>query len=149
MTCATARTLMLTADPTELAGSTGSDLSLHVATCIICRAQATLLIEAQAELTRALDAAMGDVAPDAVRGVLAAARRRRDGGRRWRWTIPVAAAAVVVGVLLIRIDRPPTERVRRVPAPVAARGVTVAAPPGRNVAVLQTDNPNLVVIWFF
>jgi hypothetical protein len=29
------------------------------------------------------------------------------------------------------------------------RRVSVTPPPGRSVAVMETDNPNIVIIWFF
>jgi len=34
-------------------------------------------------------------------------------------------------------------------APPIRSGLAVEGPPGRNVAVFQTDNPDIVVIWFF
>lgn len=149
MTCATARMLMLTGDPAELQGSMGSDLALHIATCAACRARATLLLEAQAELARALDDAADHAGHESVRAALAAARQRRDEARRRGWIIPIAAAAVLAGLLVIRYTHSPTTPTRPAAPPVANHGVTVAAPPGRNVAVLRTDNPNVVVIWFF
>lgn len=153
MTCATARTQMLTADPAELAGSTGSDLSLHIATCTSCRALGASLLEAQAELARAIDAtgeADGADGRDAVRSAIAVARRRRDDARRRRWMYPLSAAAVLAGWMVMRYrDRTPVLPSLPVAPPAAGRGITVAPPQGRNVAVLQTDNPNVVIIWFF
>lgn len=150
MTCATARTQMLTADPAELAGSTGSDLSLHIATCTSCRARGAALLEAQAELARAIDAPGEADGRDAVRSAIAVARRRRDDARRRRWMYPLTAAAVLAGLMVMRYgDRTPVPPSLPVAPPAAGRGITVAAPQGRNVAVLQTDNPNVVIIWFF
>lgn len=149
MTCADARTLLLTADPAELRGSTGSDLALHIATCAACRAEATLLLDAQAELERALAAPAMQGAARAVGDVLSAAHRRRADARRRAWTIPIAAAAVIAGVVVVRSIHAPIDSSRPASPPNPSHGVTVAAPPGRSVAVLQTDNPNVVVIWFF
>jgi len=141
---------MLTAEPVELSGSTGSGLALHIATCASCRTQAALLLEAGSELARALDAAAGHDAVGAVRSALAAARRRRDAAQRRAWTIPLAAAALLAGLLVIRYSgSSPAQPSAPAARPDAGRGITVAAPRGRNVAVLQTDNPNVVVIWFF
>jgi hypothetical protein len=150
VTCATARTLMLTADPAELAGSTGSDLTLHIATCASCRGRAALLLEAQGELARVLDAPGAQDSPTAVRSALATARRRRDDARRRRWTLPLAAAAVLAGLMVIRFgSRAPVQPSPPAVPPAAGHRITVTAPQGRNVAVLQTDNPNVVIIWFF
>jgi hypothetical protein len=79
----------------------------------------------------------------------------RPGWRRhpWRWTVPLAAAAGV-GALLLVVTRPagPPPLVEDRPADLSRRGtggVSVRAPAGRNVAVFQTDNPDIVVIWFY
>lgn len=150
MTCATARTLMLTADPAELAGSTGSDLALHIATCASCRGHVALLLEAQSELARALDAPGDQDSLGAVRSALAIARRRRDDARQRRWTFPLAAAAVLAGLVVIRLGgRAPVQPSPPAVPPAAGHRITVTPPRGRNVAVLQTDNPNVVIIWFF
>jgi len=146
MNCAAAHELMLTAEAMELEGRTDSDLARHVRMCTRCGAAAGRLLEAQRDLGRALDTVRPRLAPsEAVRIAGRVARRRR---RLWR-TVPLAAAAVLLGVL---VARRPGVTPRPAPAPGPARpphGVSVTAPPGRSVVVLQTDNPNVVVIWFF
>ena len=63
----------------------------------------------------------------------------------WR-AAPLAAAAGLAVVLVARRERvqqslPPASPIRS--------GLAVEGPPGRSVAVFQTDNPDIVVIWFF
>ena len=147
MTCATARTLLLTADPGELAGATGSDLALHIATCASCAARAALLLESQTELVRRLKVEPPHDAPEVVRSAIAAARRRAAVRRRG-WTVPLAAAAGIAGLIGIHSGgRTPFPAAQPV-APRAPGGFSVIASPGRSVAVLHTDNPNVVIIWY-
>jgi len=75
--------------------------------------------------------------------------RRRAQRRRWAWRVaPLAAAAVLAVALIAR-----REQVQQTPPPASAppirSGLAVEGPPGRSVAVFQTDNPDIVVIWFF
>jgi len=75
--------------------------------------------------------------------------RRRAWRRRWAWRVaPLAAAAVLAVALIAR-----REQVQQTPPPASAppirSGLAVEGPPGRSVAVFQTDNPDIVVIWFF
>jgi len=60
--------------------------------------------------------------------------------------VPLAAAAGLAGLILTR--RHPIELVPPA-SPTPSPRIAVTAPPGRSVAVLQTDNPDVVVIWFF
>ncbi|HEY7192239.1 MAG TPA: hypothetical protein VH439_00715 [Gemmatimonadales bacterium] len=142
MTCAETRNLMLEADAAELTGLGASTLAAHLRECADCRAMAAHLVEAQRTLAATLTAA-------APHGTVDSALRRasRGGYRRWAWRVaPLAAAAVVAALLVGR--RPPVDRV----SPSAYhrfRGVIVEPPRGRSVAIMQADNPNIVVIWFF
>jgi hypothetical protein len=64
--------------------------------------------------------------------------------------VPLAAAAGIVALVVTRPPEPPPEDHR--PPDIATHevgGVSVRAPAGRNVAVFQTDNPDIVVIWFY
>jgi len=145
MTCAEARDQMLEADRPDLGAATASELSLHLRDCARCRAAAERILDAERELERALAAATPGRTPrEATR---AAAR----GASRRRWTsraASLAAAAILAIVLLGRradVRRPP-------PAPTrfaSGSDIAVEAPPGRSVAVFRTDNPDIVVIWFF
>lgn len=151
MNCDRARAKMLTAHPAELGGDRDGDLAGHLRECGACRARAELLLAAQRELHAAIVSEAGaDEAPPVHALVMAVERRRRNARRAWRWTPLAAAAAGFAGLLLMRGNPAPEGRAFP-PAPrvEAAHGVTVTAPPGRNVAVLQSQRSDIVVIWFF
>lgn len=157
--CASFRELMLEAEPAELRGEGESPLARHVRNCPACaRAAAVLLQE-----TEHVDAFLADAPPLDVDAVLARAgiapRRAapgtapgRLGIRRFptrRVWVPLAAAAALAGLLLLRGPEP-----TRVPATdMAAR--EAPAPPlvealaDQDVAVLPTNDPNITVVWIF
>lgn len=148
MDCRAVRDALLEADLAELRGEGESDVSRHLAGCADCRAAATRILQAEGALLRALQA------PEPrrpIETVLAAARaeagRRAMRRRTWRRWTPLAAAAGLGAILWIARREPP------LPAPAPdmrpTPTVTVEAPPGRNVAVLETGNANIVVFWFF
>ncbi|MEJ2218256.1 MAG: hypothetical protein P8099_16745 [Gemmatimonadota bacterium] len=76
---------------------------------------------------------------------------RRWAARRvtsWRAWVPVALAAGLTAVLLVARPRQDWH----VPAPEGAPAptqVAVSAPPGKNVVVFGTRNPDIKVIWFY
>jgi len=148
VTCAEAREWMLEADQTDLNGATESELSLHVRTCARCRRAAHRILEEEQVLWGVLAAATPRCGADEAVGLV----RRRAWRRRWMWrAAPLAAAAVVAVALIAR-----REHVQRSLPPASApsirsgrSGLAVEGPPGRSVAVFQTDNPDIVVIWFF
>ena len=64
---------------------------------------------------------------------------------RWRW-VGLAAAAAVAGLLLVaRGGDPPA------PLPVAQAQAlpTVEEASTGGVAIIETDNPDITVLWFF
>lgn len=148
MTCHAAETLMLTAETAELRGNRESELSRHLRECARCRTRASRILAAQSELAEALR-----LHPDArsvPRTWIATAARRRILATRLRRLAPLAAAAALAGLLLIRRTR--NETVLFVPAEIPVRHeVVVTAPPGRSVAVLQgaSKTNDIIVIWFF
>ena len=145
MTCAEAREWMLEAERTDLNGATESELSLHLRTCGRCRRAAHRILEAERELWGALAAATPGRGADEAVGLV----RRRAWRRRWMWrAAPLAAAAVLTIVWLGRPARVEQSALSPTP-PAAGSGIAVEAPPGRSVAVFRTDNPDIVVIWFF
>lgn len=148
MTCDRARELMLTAELSELHGSDTSAFSRHLAACERCRTIAAALLTGQRELSDALFAFTTPSAQPA-RAALRAAQQRRVRMRTMRWMAPLAVAAGLATVLVTRTGSPPFAE-SPAPRPEAAlQGVSVTAPPGRSVAVLQTEHSNIVVIWFY
>ncbi len=143
MNCPTALDLMLEVDPAELAGKADSELSRHIHGCVPCRAAARRILDAESVLRETLAAA----APrrTTAEAIQLAGQRRKRTLRLWQLG-PLAAAAGVAGLILARHN--PIALVPTV-APHPSPRIAVTAPPGRSVAVLQTDNPDVVVIWFF
>ena len=144
MTCAEARERMLEAERTDLRGATESELSLHLRGCARCRRAANRILEAERELWGALAAATPVRGAEEAVGTV----RRRAQRRRWVWRVaPLAAAAGLAVALLARREQ--VQQSLPPKAPPTRAGLAVEGPPGRSVAVFQTDNPDIVVIWFF
>lgn len=144
MTCLDARAALLEADLEELRGTADTPLALHLRDCPDCRAAAERIVRVEDAMGRRL----GALAPrrGIARAPAAAPRRRRP----WRWAAPLAAAAGIVALVVTRAPEPRPED--HGPPDLATHevgGVSVRAPAGRNVAVFQTDNPDIVVIWFY
>lgn len=143
MACRAVRDALLEADLAELRGERESDVSRHLAGCADCRAAATRILQAEGALLHE--------PRRPIEAVLAAARaeagRRAMRRRAWRRLTPLAAAAGLGALLWVARREPP------LPAPAPdtrpTPTVTVEAPAGRNVAVLETGNANIVVFWFF
>lgn len=158
-TCSDIRELLLEASPAELGGEGDGPLAAHLRECALCRRRAARLLEAD----EALDAALGAPGTLDVEAVLeraarlpsvhlvstwgaragSAARRALSARRAW---VPLAAAAAVAGLLLVaRSPAPP-------PLPAVAHA---EAPPlveessAGGVAIIETDNPDITVLWFF
>ncbi len=146
MNCETARERLLEADLTELQAE--GDLALHLQNCESCRRRAQLILDQYAALRSALE----QQAP----GLDPADRRwqrplpRRPAWRRWPLVLPLALAASLAILLVARRHQPGLEPVMSVPTiALGGPGLDVQGPPGRTVAVFQTDNPDIVVIWSF
>ena len=145
MTCVEARGQILEADRNDLAGATDSELSLHLRGCAGCRTAADRILEAERELGRALAGAAPRRAADEA--VLTATRRGVR--RRWVWrAAPLAAAALFAAVLLGR-RRAMEQAWPSARRPLAPADIAVEAPLGGSVGVFRTDNPDVVIIWFF
>lgn len=152
MTCDAARELLLTADPAELDGRTGSPLADHLRTCAACRAAAERLVMAQRAWSEALGGGPGQTSGaerEAAQVALRSAGHRRATARRVRLGLPLAAA-VLAGLLVLHRNPESSFSLPGPDAgPVPAR-FAVTAPPGRNVLVLQQpDTAHVIVVWFF
>lgn len=148
MDCAAARALLLDADPADLRGEDDSPLAEHLRACADCRARAEAILAAEAEL----DAALRTLATPSTEARVVPMRPRRGWAQR---IAPAAAslaalAAAAAGVMLTRPQAAPrgatTEQIARLmfPAPPVAR-----AEAGRSVAVLQTSDPGVTVVWVY
>jgi anti-sigma factor RsiW len=146
MNCRTARHLMLTAEVTDLQGRGEGGLSRHIGDCGRCRALAAELVGAMDQLRSDLETPEAAGGPSVRRAVLGA-KRRRARARVLGRLVPLAAAAGLAGLLLVR--RGPQVIPSPARAPHVIHDVSVTAPPGRSLAVLHTPDPNIVVIWFF
>jgi anti-sigma-K factor RskA len=117
--------------------------------CERCTAVAGRLLAGQQELA----AELGELGPRAgVEEALSKARtRRRQLARRrnaWRVAAPLAAAAAVIGVLLVGSpDRRMPGEVVPGPAPRIEPVVEVAV--AQNVMVFETQDRSAKVIWFY
>jgi len=147
MNCDAARELLLVADPVDLEGGTGSELSRHLRDCDACRRAARMVLDALTELEAGLGTTRNDAAEAAARRALVEARKRHTRSRWVRRAVPLAAAAGLAALLLVR--RSPSLPPAAAPTRAPIHDVTVTAPPGRNLAVLHTGNPDIVVVWFF
>jgi anti-sigma factor RsiW len=146
MNCRTARTLLLTAEVADLEGHGAGELSTHLRSCARCRDLAVELLQAVGELRRTLETPEVTAVQPVRRAVLEA-QRRRARARLLARLVPLTAAAGLAGLLLVRHGPQVAPGATRVQAVI--HDVSVTAPPGRSLAVLHTDDPNIVVIWFF
>jgi len=149
MDCRAVRDALLEADLAELRGAGDSTLSRHLAACSACRAAAARILEDQAALLAALQApAPRREIAWAIGAARAEAGRRSARRRAWQRWVPLAAAAGLGAIIWIARREPQHPSAARV-EPISPPGLMVEAPAGRNVAVLETGNPDIVVIWFF
>ena len=146
MNCETAHERLLEADLSELRGQ--GELALHLQSCERCRGQAQVILDQYAALRSALERQAPRLDPAGVRrrGPLI----RRPLRPRWAVLVPLALAAGLAILVATRRHQSGSEPQTAVPPLAsAAEGLDVQGPPGQTVAVFQTDNPNIVVIWSF
>ena len=151
MSCSAILDQMLEADLHVLEGEGESELAHHVRSCERCRSTARRILEQEQAMAAELET-LAPTTPVAralenAKVIADATRRRRAA---WRTVLPLAAAAGLVGIVLVQSgprDIVDTVPVNRASAPV---GVDVVAPVGHNVAVFKVvDRPDIVVVWFF
>ena len=152
--CTRSLDYLLEAELDELDGGSDTEVGRHVRDCERCRAVAQKVLDGTARL----DAALATV-PDGfdVDVVLGRARSPESGPprttisplrRRWQRIATVALAASIVGLLVLG------DRDEALPGAPFVPRVTAQLPivepsAGQNVAVIQTDNPDITVLWFF
>jgi hypothetical protein len=147
ITCESARELLLEAEPAELRDEGDRPLAVHLRTCAACGRRAAFLLEQTDWLRDALAtvrAAQGQPDSHTVTGPA------RGMARRWPVLVPLALAAGIAGLLLV--NRRGVTPFHGGPPEIAGGNPTsldVQVPPGQSVAVFQTANPNVVVIWSY
>ena len=161
--CAPFRELLLEAEAAELRGEGESPLARHVRACSSCARAAALILEETARLDALLSeappldvdalliragmASAGAAAPVGIhRPAPGAPPHRRFSRRLW---VPTAAAAALAALVMWQADEMQTP-----PASVTAaveHGIPplVEPAPGQDVAVLQTADPDITVVWLF
>lgn len=150
--CARPLEALLDAELEELSGVAETDLGVHVRACARCAATARAILEGN----DALDGVLGSVPPIDARALLARAqvevlprveKRAPRFGRRWRQGAALAAAASIAALFVL------SERDRSMPgvelAPRPEVYSLVEAPADLSVAVIQTDNPDITILWFY
>lgn len=148
MNCTDARAALLEADPVELRGEAETALSLHLQECAACRATADAILATEAAAGRWIEArGPRRGAAEAIGLGRAAAGRRRY--KRLRWLVPLAAAAGIVALITTRPAQVPSGGGTAALQPPRPSGVAIEAPAGQNVAVFETADSDIVVIWFF
>jgi hypothetical protein len=147
--CDNAFERLLEADPAELAGQGDSEVAVHVRECGGCKAVGTQLLGGQEQLATVLTQMVPRTDVD---GALSAARAHRSKIRKrqqfWQWG-PIAAAAAISGVMILRAlgGNPIVEG--EILSPPAAIESLVEAPAGQNVLVFETRDQSAKVIWFY
>lgn len=145
--CASARRLMLEADLEELDAGSDSDLARHLLACETCRSAAQAIRTRERELGAWLahTRPRTEVSVALARAAHAAGRRRRI--RTLGAALTLAAAAALAAI--VPLPRPaPLPGGPAMPALADAGGFSVATPPGRDVIVVHTANPKIVVVWY-
>lgn len=145
MNCRDALLRMLETEPADLRGEGDAALATHLAECPSCHATARQMLEEHDLLTETMAAVRPRrPAEEAVPAARREALRRRRRRRLWG-AAPALAAAGIAGLLLAWPWEPAVE-----PAAAAAepeRPPLVESSTADGVTIMQTENPNIVVVW--
>jgi hypothetical protein len=149
--CPDMRERLLEADPAELRGEGDSMVALHIAGCAACTAAALRILTSQQQIVAALSELSARAAPVVPPASAESVRSARNPRRRLLLVLPpLAAAALLVVFLLQQRTVAELPRLEPVPEPTAYAidMPVVNATNGSDVAVMQTSNPNITVVWF-
>jgi hypothetical protein len=157
MTCAEAIEALLEAEPTALEGIGGEPLARHIRECPSCAERARTILQGEAALVQALGTQVRALDLDQILERAGAAgpgqpTRLPAPWRSWsisrhrRTLLPLAAAA---GMTALFLTREPSLPGPVYSPPPASQGLDVQVPEGRSVAVLETNNPEITVLWLF
>ena len=150
ITCEMAHELLLEAEPAELRGEGDGELAQHLRACAGCRQQAALIL-AETETLRSTIQGLhpSGIEPSPVFTV-AGGTAKAATQHRWRVLVPLALAAGIAALGMVRrhdVTAPSGPPIQVATATPPALDVQV--PAGQSVAVFQTANPNVVVIWSY
>ena len=157
MKCADALEALLEADLRTLEGTGDEALASHIRVCPACAKLANAILRGEASLEMALDAEVHELDLDRIldaAGVeaprtvphLPARWRPRSLSRQGLTLLPLAVAA---GMAALFLGREPSLPGPAYSPPPAVPGLDVQTPEGRSVAVLETNNPEITVLWLF
>jgi len=147
---------LLRADVDELRGGGSSELAGHILDCERCGALARSILSGYETLDDTLDPAV-DVQGRSIVALGRALAARGDRHRpRWAlpmppaWAAATAAAASIAAALALVLPAPLDPALE--PAwqpPTTWASPPVVSAPQHNVAVIQTGNPDITIIWLY
>jgi hypothetical protein len=157
MRCEDARAGLMEADRAILEGIGDDPLAKHVTTCPRCGGVARLILREEEALegSLAIEAPRLDLDVILARALVAGRQEApvtdSRGSRILRYLgprglLPLAAAAAT---MVLMLGRPPTLPGPPYSPPATSQGVDVQTPSETNVVVLETRNPDIVVVWLF
>lgn len=157
--CSSFQEMLLEADPDVLRGEGDSPLAAHVRDCPRCARAATLFLRGADILGETLANNTATPSDEVIDSIIRRARAESmptsavaRARTAWflrpsaRW-VTLAAAASVAALLFVGGPRRP--RIPVTPTQIAMALPLVDASDESNVAVIQTDNPDITVLWFF
>ena len=157
MTCAEAHEALLDADLTTLKGTGDEPLAHHIRACTSCAMRARIILQGEESLAKVLTTEgygldldkildASGLAPSGVLPPLPTRWRARALAGHGLRLLPVAAAAALAALFLVRGPSLPGPAYS---PPASPPGLDVQTPEGSSVAVLETNNPNITVLWLF
>jgi hypothetical protein len=156
-TCDRYREALLEAEPDDLRGLGQTEVARHIRACPACARAGGIILDTTASLNAFL-ASGGHVSDlDTVLrraatsgGTTPMPTDRPESALAWRsrrrW-VALAAAAAISALLLLPRRPPPLPPVATVAN--AAPLPSLESAPGQTVAVFETGNPDITVLWFF
>lgn len=171
MTCAEARVALLTAEIQELQGHGNAPLARHLAECAPCREAATAILRDEACLAGALASIVPEPDLERVLALALGGGKEAGGGsaehpqptgglpfpprtparprRVSLGTLTLASLAAAAGLAALLLGRTPPFPGPSYTPPGRPTGLGVETPLGQNVAVLETGDPDITVLWLF
>jgi len=157
MICSEAQAALLEADLPVMRGEGDDPLAVHIRSCSRCRKMALVILDGEAGLARSLASALPPLdldeilerAKDAEETEAILLTPNRPFRAPWgigKTLVPLAAAAILTALFL---GSPPNLPGPEYTPATAGVGLEVEVPQGRSVAVMETNNPEITVLWLF